>query len=42
MIRHKIDFCKNEPRFMPLINFHLNCILLLMMNINSKQFLFYS
>ena len=42
MIRHKIDFCNNEPRFMPLIICHLNCIILLMLKINSKQFLFYS
>ena len=42
MIRHSIDFCKNKPRFMPLIIFHLNCILLLMMKMNIKQFLFHS
>ena len=42
MIRHNVDFCKNEPRFMPVINFHLNCILLLMMKMNKKQFLFQS
>ena len=42
MIRHNVDFCKNEPRFMPLIIFHLNCILLLMMKMNKKQFLFHS
>ena len=23
MIRHNVDFCENEPRFMPLIIFHL-------------------
>ena len=42
MIRHNVDFCKNEPRFMPLKTFHLNCILLLMMKMNKKQFLFHS
>ena len=42
MIRHNVDFCKNEPRFMPLIIFHWNCILLLMMEMNKKQFLFHS
>ena len=42
MIRHNVDFCKNEPRFMPLIIFHLICILLLMMKMNKKQFLFHS
>ena len=42
MIRHNVDFCKNEPRFMPLIIFHLNCIILLMMKMNKKQFLFHS
>ena len=42
MIRHNVDFCKNEPRFMLLIIFHLNCILLLMMKMNKKQFLFHS
>ena len=26
MIRHTVDFCKNEPRFIPLIIFHLNYI----------------
>ena len=41
MIRHYVDFCKNEPRFMPLISFHVNCILLLMMKMNKKQFLFH-
>ena len=41
-IRHNVDFCKNEPRFMPLIIFHLNCILLLMMKTNKKQFLIQS
>ena len=38
MIRHTVDFCKNEPHFMPLILFHSNCILLLMMKMNKKQF----
>ena len=33
-----VNFCKNELRFMPLIIFHLNCILLLMMKMNIKQF----
>ena len=42
MIRHNVDFCKNEPLFIPLIIFHLNCILLLMMKMNKKQFLFHS
>ena len=42
MIRHTVDFCKNEPRFMSLIIFHSNCILLLMMKMNKKQFLFHS
>ena len=42
MIRHNVDFCKNQPRFMPLIIFHLNCILLLIMKMNKKQFLFHS
>ena len=42
VIRHNVDFCKNEHRFMPLIIFHLNCILLLMMKMNKKQFLFHS
>ena len=40
MIRNNVDFCKNEPRFMPVIIFHLNCILLLIMKMNKKQFLF--
>ena len=38
MRRHNVDFCKNESRFMPLIIVHLNCILLLMMKMNKKQF----
>ena len=42
MIIHNVDFCKNKTRFMPLIIFHFNCILLLMMKINKKQFLFHS
>ena len=42
MIGHNVDFCKNDPHFMPQIIFHLNCILLLMMRINKKQFLFHS
>ena len=42
VIRHNVDFCKNEPRFVPLIIVHLNCILLLMMKMNKKQFLFHS
>ena len=42
MIRHNVDFCKNESRFMPLIIFHLNCILLLIMKMNKKPFLFHS
>ena len=42
MIRHNVDICKNEPRFKTLIIFHLNCILLLMMKMNKKQFLFHS
>ena len=33
---------KKEPHFMPLLIFHLNCILLLMMKMNKKQFLFHS
>ena len=41
MIKHIVDFCKNEPRFMPQIIFHLNCIVLLMMKINKKQFIFH-
>ena len=42
MHRHKVDISKNEPRFMPLIIFHLNCALLLMMNMNRKQIIFHS
>ena len=42
MIRYNVDFCKNASRFMPLIILHLNCILLLMMKMNKKQFLFHS
>ena len=42
MISHNIEFCKNEPRYTPLTIFHLNCILLLVMKMNRKQFLFYS
>ena len=41
MIRHNVNFRKNEPRFMPLSIFHLNCILMLMEKINIKQFLFH-
>ena len=40
MIKHNVDFCENEPRFMPLSIFHLNGILMLMIKINIKQFLF--
>ena len=38
MIRHNVDFCKNEPRFMSIIIFYLNCFLLLMMKMNKKCF----
>ena len=41
MIRHNVDFFKNEPRFMPLNIFHLNSILMLMIKINIKEFLFH-
>ena len=40
MLRHNVDFCKNEPRFMSLIIFHLNCSLLLMMKMNKNNFYF--
>ena len=36
MIRHDIDFCKNERRFMPLNIFHLNRILFLMIPFSDK------
>ena len=42
MIRHNVDFCKNETRFKPPIMFQLNCILLLMMKMKKKQFWFNS
>ena len=37
-VKTYVNFCKNEPRFMPLTIFHLNRILLLMMKIIIKQF----
>ena len=36
MITHNIDFCKTKPPFS-----HLNRILLLMMKMDTKQFLFH-
>ena len=41
MITHNVGFCKNELRFMPLTIFHLNPILLLMMKMTRKNFLFH-
>ena len=36
MIKHNVDFCKNELRFMPLTFFHLNPILLHMKKMTSS------
>ena len=38
MIRHDIDFCKNERLFMPLNIFSLNRILFMMIPFSDKTF----
>ena len=37
MIRHNVDFCKIEPRSMPLSIFHLNRSLMLMVQLKFSQ-----
>ena len=41
MITHNVDFCKKELRLTPLTPFHLNRILLLMMQMNKNNFHFH-
>ena len=37
ILRYNVDFCENDPRFMPLTIFHLNCFLFEMYSITDDE-----